>query len=439
MPQRKQLNRRDFLHRSLAAGIGVPLIAARSDSLQSQEVTINADSPRIKEYRTLGRTGFKVSDISSGGPQNEVLLKALLQSGVNYIDTAESYGRGQSETSTGNVVKEFDRKKLFVTTKIVVKADQTKETILARVRKCLERLQTDYVDCLMIHSPATSDLLVHEGFHEAAKQLKSEGRVRFLGVANHGGQWNDVPETMEQVLGKAAEDGRFDVFLMVYNFVQKEMGEAVLKVCQEKNIGVTLMKTNPVGGYLEMKAQVDQLEKEGKPINDYLRNLLPRLKEKADKAQAFIDRYGLQGEAQVRDAAIRFVLAHPGVHAACISFNIFDDLKTYVGLSGSRFTLKDKQMITQYRSQCSDLYCRHACGICEHACPAGVPVNTIMRFNHYFQAQKRERFAMEQYRELTSPKADGCLDCPGGCESACPFGVPVQGLLAMAHRRLSLA
>jgi predicted aldo/keto reductase-like oxidoreductase len=244
---------------------------------------------------------------------------------------------------------------------------------------------------------------------------------------------------MEQVALAAVADGRFDVLLIVYNFVQQEQGRAILAACREKQVGATLMKVNPVGGYLEMKAEVEAMEKESKPVPDYLKRLMPRLKEKADAAEGFIGRLGLSGAAQVRDAAVRFALAHPDVGSVCVSFNNFDDVKAHLALSGTALTEADAAKLALWREACGPLYCRHACGLCQGSCPRGVPVNTIMRFHHYFAAQGRERHAMEEYRGLRAPKPDGCAGCAGHCEAACPFGVPIQGLLAVAHRRLTLA
>ena len=61
-----------------------------------------------------------------------------------------------------------------------------------------------------------------------------------------------------------------------------------------------------------------------------------------------------------------------------------------------------------------------------------------MRYNHYFQAQGKEKYAMKNYARL-STKADLCADCKGHCESACPYDVPIYGLLNIAHKTLTLA
>lgn len=436
MSQRIGLNRRQFLRNSALGLVGTGLLT-QGGWLKAEEQD-NPESPKIQEYRTLGRTGFKVSDISSGGPMEAAILSALLDAGVNYIDTAESYGNGQSEKVVGEVMKDRDRKSVFVTTKMVIGRKTSKERILQRVRKSLERLQMDYVDCFMIHTSDHIEILKTPGYHEAMTELKAEGRVKHCGISNHGSQWTDKADPTEKVIGAAAEDGRFDVFLFVYNFIQKNSGEAILKICREKNIGTTLMKTNPVGGYNMIKEQMKALENEGKKVPPVYNMILPRYKLKADKADAFIKKYNLQNNNQIRDAAIRFVLSNPGVNAVCISYRNFDDVENYIRLSGSKMTDSDKAMLAAYKEGCGAFYCRHACGQCEPRCPHGVPVNTIMRYNHYFGAQRREKYAMLEYAKLNSSKADLCQDCEGYCETSCPYGVPIQGLLILAHNRLTL-
>ncbi|MDQ1351295.1 MAG: Aldo ket red protein [Acidobacteriota bacterium] len=392
---------------------------------------------KIKEYRTLGRTEFKVSDISSGFVKDPAVLGKLLDAGINYIDSAESYG---NEEVIGSVIKNRDRKKIFVTTKLELKDDLSKEGILARARKCLERLQTDYIDCLMIHSCEKVSLIKTEGFHAAMQQLKSEGRLRFIGISNHGTNFfKDPEEAMDKVLIAAALDGRFDVMLLAYNFIQDDKGAEVLKVCREKNIGTTLMKVNPIGKIPMIKERIEKMKKDGKEIPEAYTQMISRMEAKAKKAEAFIKEYRLDDDRRMSDAAVRFALSNPDVHTVCCAFLNFESLDAFIPLSGSRLAGMEKEKLAAYKEGCGSFYCRHACGLCEPVCPQGVPVNTIMRFNHYYEAQGKEKFAMKQYARLSAPKADRCRNCTGVCESACPYGVPVQGLLTMAHRTLSLA
>ena len=102
-------------------------------------------------------------------------------------------------------------------------------------------------------------------------------------------------------------------------------------------------------------------------------------------------------------------------------------------------TATDKKKLALYLEGCGTFYCRHACGQCENQCPSGVPVNTIMRYHHYYAAQGREKHAMAKYSNLAGNNAALCSNCSGHCESSCPYSVPIQGLLVLAHQTLSLA
>lgn len=446
MSQQNEMKRRNFLKNSALGLLGASFLhdgnlafSQNNTNTGTPAVSPETGSAKIKEYRVLGRTGFKASDISTGGPRNEALLNAILDTGVNYIDTAESYGRGLSETVTGNVLKNRDRKSIFVTTKLAIKKDDTKETILKRTRDSLGRLQMDYVDCLMMHNPATVEILNSEAFHQAAKQLKSEGKIKHIGISNHGSQWGEKNDSMEKVCLAMAADGRFDVLLFVFNFVLKESGERILKACKEKNIGVTLMKTNPVAMYMETLNNVENLKKEGKEVPPRMTEMLTTLKSTYEAGMAVLNKLNAKNPSEMRDAAIKFTLSYPEVHTVCCSFENFDDIDPFIKLSAQKFSNAEMKKLAAYTESFGPLYCRHACGMCEAECPQKVPVNTIMRYNHYFTAQNREKYAMQKYAELTTPRADNCMNCAGYCQSACPYGVQIHGLLTLAHQRLILA
>jgi predicted aldo/keto reductase-like oxidoreductase len=292
---------------------------------------------------------------------------------------------------------------------------------------------------MMMHCPEKVETLATEGFHGAMRALKKEGRVRFVGVSHHGSFWMKAPEeTMEAVLLAAAEDGRFDVFLLAYNFLQMDRAERVLEACKEKKIGTALMKTTPVAKYYTIQSRVEQLEQEGKEVNEFFREGLERYKGMAARAEGFIEKYHLENPDEIKEAAIRFVLENPNVHTVCCSLTNFDELDRAIRLSGTRLSDWERSKLARFEEGFGRLYCRHGCGLCEPACPHQVPVNTILRYNHYFEAQGREKYAMRRYGAIPGAKADQCRDCAGPCESACPYGVPVRGMMAMAHHQLRL-
>ncbi len=432
------ITRRGFIG-SVSALVGGGVIGLPAHADPGKEP--GKSETKITGYRTLGRTGFKVSDISLGGVEltTPALVKASLDAGINYIDTAEGYLGGQSEINIGKALKDYDRKKIFITTKLFFRPGTAKSEIKSRTLKCLERLQTDYVDCLMIHATPKIEMVTDEAFHAAVKELKTEGKVRHLGLSNHGSQYREKDQNMEKIMIAAARDGRFDVALFTYNFLKREMGENILKVFKEKNIGATLMKVNPVLEHLELDEYVSEQDKEGKDVRDATRKRLELYKKRAEMADAFKKKYGLTGYPQVRDAAIKFVLSHPGVHTVTFSIKNFEQIESYVALSGKRLTEPDGKALSIYETERGEFYCRHACGECESVCPHGVPVNTIMRYNFYFKGQGREKAAMKQYAGLEGKKADVCKTCTGLCESRCPYNVPVHALLQHAHNTLTLS
>jgi len=440
---KKKLHRRDFLTKSSFALVGIGAGFADSESIKGNSlISKKSEPPVIKEYRVLGRTGFKVSDIGCGpvSISNENVVKAAVDAGINFIDTAEFYGNGNNELMVGKAIKGFDRSSIFLNTKIGVSERDTKEGILTRVKKCLERLDTGYLDGLTLWNAGSTNAIKNRDFHQAFEQLKDEGRVRYCGVSCHGSNMGKEPEeTMEKIIGNAVDDGRFDFVLFVYNYVQREMGENILKKCAKNNIGAVLMKTDPFGGtYLTILEFIKNFTNQNRAIPENYREIYDAIIDKQKKAESFLQKNQLFDNNARREAAISFVLDNPSVHSVLISFSTFDDVTNYVTFSGTRLTENNISLINSLRENCNHLYCRHACGLCESKCPYNVPVNTIMRYNHYFMAQGREKYAMQKYYELTGSRSYKCLDCEGFCETACPYGVSIHALLAAAHNNLSL-
>lgn len=435
---RTKLNRRRFIRNSSLGILGTGLLSKNSlaANLDQQD-----EFPRIKEYRTLGRTGFKVSDIGIGFVYSEGLLRAAIDCGVNLIETSEMYSGGKNESLIGTVVKDYDRQKLFIATKVshMVKEYKSARDIIDRVDASLERLQTDYVDCLLIHGAENSMRVSNRYYHNAISQLKKEGKVRFTGISCHGHSWWDSPEeTFEQVLSTAINDGRFDIIMLPYNFIDQEMGKRVLRACKENDIGTMIMKSNPVQIYDLFTEIKEKTEKEGKEMSKRYQIGYEKYKLMAEGASEFFKGYGITGIDQIRDGAIQFILSNEDVGSICCELPNFDDLKKYIRLSGTRLKPSTEAMLSQYRTNFGSLHCRIGCNLCEEACPHHLPVNTILRYNYYFNAKKQEKKAMALYSELPGNKPDICIKCNGYCENSCPHGVLTMPLLVAAHRNLSL-
>jgi len=194
------------------------------------------DLPR----RTLGRTGLEVTQLGFGamelrGPprgrpiddqQAERVLRAVLDSGINYIDTSIDYG--QSEERIGRYIGSR-RGEYFLASKCgcavgvtTPRAEGrqphvfTRENVIAGVEQSLARLQTDYLDVVQFHaSPAPADLEA-EGALEALLDLRQQGKVRFVGMSG------TLPNLPDQIAL-----GVFDVFQIPYSVAQPEHGELI--------------------------------------------------------------------------------------------------------------------------------------------------------------------------------------------------------------------
>jgi predicted aldo/keto reductase-like oxidoreductase len=434
-----RLSRRNFIRNSSIGLIGAGMIPDRKTLLPGFEDR-DPEMPAIKEFRMLGRTGFQVSDISSGSPRNETLLKALLNAGVNFIDTGEDYDNGNNERLIGKVLKDFDRKKIFINSKIYSeeKKFNGKEDVLNRVRKALERLETDYIDCLGIHEVTKSEHVKEENYHAAMIQLKAEGRVRFTGLSCHGSaHLADPEETIDKVLLAAVEDGRFDVIQMTYNFINAPQAELVLDACEKKGIGTSIIKSNPVMIYEILDGYVKKMEEKGDTIPEYYTIFHDKYLKQNEYAKEYFKKYDTKNSEELTIAAQLFVLSNPKAHTTCIDFRNITDIEKLLNLSGKKLDSMQADLLDHYRENFGYLNCRIGCNLCENACPNRIPINTILRYNYYYQKKGDQKHAMGLYKNLRSAKPEVCESCPGYCEDACPYGVAAKGLLAVAHENLN--
>jgi len=183
---------------------------------------------------------------------------------------------------------------------------------------------------------------------------------------------------------------------------------------------------------------VEKLKVEGREPGDRLKNYLERMKPTAEQSEAYMKKHNLHNYSELRDAALKFILENKNADVLNLAFHSFDDVERMLRLSGHDLAAAEKQKLNMYAEGAGAFYCRHACGICETSCPEKVPVNTIMRYNHYFENGGSEKYAMEKYAALDREKPDVCSQCDGSCETACPYDLPVKGLLQIAHMNLSL-
>jgi predicted aldo/keto reductase-like oxidoreductase len=448
---RAKLTRRRFMEIGGMAVAGASLPATAWGASPEGKDT-DADKQMIKETRILGRTGFAASDIGMGAAslKENNLVRYAYDRGVNYFDTASTYGNGASETSIGKAMPFMDRKKIFISTKIDIRNDDTEQSLLDKFAQSQERLNTPYIDALLIAGVTNVNQLYNETYHAAVKTLKTDGRLKHAGVSCHGPR--GMGDSMEKVLVSAADDGRFDLVLLVYNFLNKEEGERVLAACKKKNIGTTAMKTapgkikeiptfdpeNPSKEYEERIKMMMSFELPREEAIQMVKGMVESEKAAREQTKPFLTKYGLKTEDQLWEASVKWVRQNTDMHSVCISMTDFDRVDKAVELSGKNLTKGQQAFLRDYEKTLSWSYCRHGCSQCSGTCEYALPISTIMRYAYYYE-QGYEKLAMEKYASLKENNAMRCAWCTESCAGACPYGVMIRSNLLNAHTLLTLA
>ena len=190
------------------------------------------------QYTTLGQTDIEVSRICMGcwaivdpqtwGPQDEedavAAINASRAAGVNFFDTAASYGNGASEELLGRVL-EPHRQEVVLATKLLSSCNRRDEAI----RECensLRRLRTDYIDLFQIHWPDRD--VPFEETAEALDRLLEQGKVRAVGVSNFGPK--DLPAFLDVM--------RTEVNQIAYSMLFRAPEYELLSLCEENDVTV---------------------------------------------------------------------------------------------------------------------------------------------------------------------------------------------------------
>ena len=176
--------------------------------------------------------------------QDEMALQAIrnaIELGYTHIDTAEMYGRGHAEELVGQVIGDFKREDLFITSKVWKITMYYKNTLRA-LESSLLRLGTDYLDLYLIHRP-NREIPLDETFR-ALNQLVEQGKVKYLGVSNFN---------LEQLKrAQALADTPLVTNQVPYNLHKRTyVDNGVLEYCQENNILLTAYSPIDRGYLLE--------------------------------------------------------------------------------------------------------------------------------------------------------------------------------------------
>lgn len=243
------LRRRTLLQAAVAGALGVRMTASQS-TLQSLHPSPEDRNPNhTLPRRRLGRTGFMVTAVGSGGAgiTDPELLYRAIERGVNYIDTAPAYG--DSERIIGEVMR-TQRDRVFLATKWAPLADWTVAQCLDSLHRSLQRLHTDRIDLLQLHSVDTGPGLQgtpRDGYaridspnlRKAMEQARQSGKVRYFGISSHDAR-------RKNLLMHAIDTGRFDAILVAFNYgtFQSSGMPELLAHARSRDIGVVGMRAS---------------------------------------------------------------------------------------------------------------------------------------------------------------------------------------------------
>jgi len=210
---------------------------------------------RRVNYRRLGKTGLKVSEIclgcmTFGGQADEetsiAIIDHALESGVNFLDTADVYTRQRSEAIVGKALK-GRRNKVVLATKVRGRVGEdvndvglSRKHIMQGVEDSLRRLQTDYIDLYQVHSWDTETPI--EETLSALDDLVRQGKVRYIGCSNFAAWQLCKALWASDVHGWA----RFDSIQPRYNILDKRIEAELLPLCTDQGIGVVVY--SPLAG-----------------------------------------------------------------------------------------------------------------------------------------------------------------------------------------------
>ena len=299
-------------------------------------------------YRPLGKTGIQVSAVAFGaGPVAELMtdasrfddqcrtLQRAAELGINWIDTAATYGEGRSEESLGRVLQALDlRTKMHVATKVRIPPEAAGDIpgyIHKSVDASLSRLRLPKVTLLQLHNSITAqrgaqptsltpeDVLGRGGVLTAFNELKTAGAVEHLGLTALG-----EPLALVEVL----QSRQFETVQTPYNLLNPSSGREMpadffetnlgnlLATCRELNVGVFAIRVFAGGALAGQQPSQHTLTTKFFPLDLFRR----------DEQRAAELRQRLQAGMTLREVALRFAISHPDVASAIIGFGLPEEV-----------------------------------------------------------------------------------------------------------------
>ena len=308
------------------------------------------------EYRTLGKSGVKISEIGFGCGNNAVLMvkasydeqvKAVrhaLDRGINYFDTAFAYGLGKSEENLGRILNELGASTV-VSTKIRLEPDSAsdiKTATIHAVEAGLSRLKRERVDLIQLHNRITmernpgkrfsltpKDVYGTGGVLDGFKVMRERGKVGYFGFSGLGD-----PQALHEVVAS----GEFHSFQAYYNLLNPSAGQPVprgfsaldysliIDKAAAKGMGVAVIRVLAAGALTSDPTAGGGSPEPLSPGSDYHLDL-----ERAEKVKSVL---GSEGKT-LTQAAIRFALMKSEVSTVLVGFSNTTHIDEAVACSGA--------------------------------------------------------------------------------------------------------
>jgi hypothetical protein len=373
--------RRDFLSAGLLTSVAGLVPATNTWAEETPP------SSKGLSYRTLGKTGLKVTSVGFGCmiTSDASVIARAADMGINYFDTCRSYQHGNNErlVATGLQGK---RQSIWLSSKT---DGTTKQAALQELDTSLRELATDHLDIWYLHMKDTPDQLVDELF-EAQQIARQQGKIRFTGVSTH-----KAPVIVPLLIRKGATD----VVLAAYNFTMDKGFSDALAQADAAGMGVVAMKVM-AGGFRKNKPDDpmgSKLKREGTML-----------------------------------AALKWALREKYVDTTIPGITDMDQLQENVRAMTEPYSPREEQLLAAQLEFISPLYCR-MCGECDGHCLRGLPVEDMLRYVMYADGYGQFELGRDHFKRLPSELAEvRCGDCPA-CSVNCPHGVKVRERVSRAQ------
>lgn len=292
------------------------------------------------EYRPLGRTGVDVSPLclgamNFGGPTSEEesfeIVNLALDSGFNFIDTANVYSTGESERIVGKALKDNNRRdEIILATKVFGKMgagpNQSGASFLHIVKSCedsLRRLQTDHIDLYQLHRPGLA--IPQDETLRAFDDLIRAGKVRYVGCSTHPAWMVMEALAISERLGLA----RYISEQPPYNLLDRRVENELVPLCLKH--GLAILPWSPIAmGMLAGRYPIDGTVPTGSRAERMGGRFKDRLSTKGLEVGAKVAEMAKERDLTAGQLALLWLKDQPGVTSPIIGPRTLDHLKEFI-------------------------------------------------------------------------------------------------------------